>query len=112
MQIKLIIFRKQKRNLDGKLKSEFYGVLKSELDPVELKKAQDNGFVPIDAINFGVPPDAELWEEVEAVSHKDLSLLEEARVWDKYGRAWYVSAYQVDHLWIRDPEWDEIREEE
>ena len=113
MKMKLVVFKEYKKNANGKLKSELYGILKSELDPVELKKAQDDATAPIDAVHFGIPPRAELCEEVEleeTVFYENLFTSKGIRAWDNYGRTWCNSGCQVDHLWIRDPEWDKTQE--
>ena len=62
------------------------------------------GCVPISAIRYGIPSNAEPSAVVEIVETDDRGLFTLA--WDSYGRAWKVSNMVDDHIWERDMDFD------
>jgi len=104
--LRLVVFRNKVRNADGELEDEFKGIAIGWLeDENEIYDAMESGYIPAVAEDLGIDRDAEIYDIVSLVDHEDLGT-SGVRAWDEEGEAWHISAYENDHIWVRDPEYD------
>jgi len=97
----LVVFREKIKN-----KECFKGIPYNYFyDEDEIYDAMESGCIPAFAEELGIDPDAEIWEIVGLVDHKNL--FEDGEIaWDEEGRAWYRNICYNDYVWVRDPKHD------
>lgn len=83
---------------------EYKAVSDRIIDEAEERCFSVYGCVPISALRYGIPQDAETVEAVDIEETEDRGTFTLA--WDKAGQAWKVSNLADDHIWERDPEHD------
>ena len=106
----LVVFREKIKNKDGRMKECFKGIPINYFDDEdEILDAMANGYIPAIAEELDIDPDAEIWEIVGLVDHKNL-FEDGERAWDEEGRAWYRNICYNDYVWVRDPKWDRAPE--
>lgn len=74
------------------------------IDKAEERCFSVYGCVPISALRYGIPSNAEPSAVIDIVETDDRGLFTLA--WDRTGRAWKISNFADDHIWERDELFD------